>query len=90
MQNLQLYLFRTLPGSKKVDIRLDKMDDLYGSPSIDDIERFSRALFAGGCRGGQGCVEPGGASLLWLPRAVSYGVLAVTNMVRIDSTTCVW
>ncbi|GLI61205.1 hypothetical protein VaNZ11_003497 [Volvox africanus] len=46
MKGLELYLFRALPASRKVDIRLDKLDDLYGSPSIDDIERFQRSLFA--------------------------------------------
>ncbi|PNW82699.1 hypothetical protein CHLRE_06g290150v5 [Chlamydomonas reinhardtii] len=46
LQGLELYLFRALPSSRKVDIRLDKMDDLYGSPSIDDIEAFQRGLFA--------------------------------------------
>ncbi|KAG2443170.1 hypothetical protein HYH02_009579 [Chlamydomonas schloesseri] len=46
LQGLDLYLFRALPSSRKVDIRLDKMDDLYGSPSIDDIEAFQRGLFA--------------------------------------------
>ncbi|GFR49903.1 hypothetical protein Agub_g12009 [Astrephomene gubernaculifera] len=46
MQGLDLYLFRALPGSRKVDIRLDKLTDLYGSPSIDDIERFQRGLMA--------------------------------------------
>jgi len=32
---------RLLPG-KKLDIRLDRLTDKYGSPSIDDIEKFSR------------------------------------------------
>jgi len=32
---------RVLPG-KKLDIRLDRLDDKYGSPSIEDIEKFSR------------------------------------------------
>ncbi|GFH27419.1 uncharacterized protein HaLaN_25738 [Haematococcus lacustris] len=31
---------------RKLDIRLDRLDDLYGSPSIDDIEKFSRMLGA--------------------------------------------
>ncbi|GIL81705.1 hypothetical protein Vretimale_1345 [Volvox reticuliferus] len=46
MKGLEVYLFRALPAGRKVDIRLDKLDDLYGSPSIDDIERFQRSLFA--------------------------------------------
>jgi ribosome maturation factor RimP len=47
MQGLQLYLFRVLPPSMKIEIRLDKLEDLYGSPSIDDISSFSRKLYAG-------------------------------------------
>lgn len=39
---LELYLFRAMPATKRIDVRLDKLDDLYGSPSLDDIERFSR------------------------------------------------
>ena len=54
MQNLELYLFRTIPSSKKVDIRLDKLTDVYGSPSIDDIERFSRSLYGGTCHRSSG------------------------------------
>ncbi|KAG2497798.1 hypothetical protein HYH03_004069 [Edaphochlamys debaryana] len=46
LKGLELYLFRALPGQRKVDIRLDKLDDVYGSPSIDDIERFQRGMFA--------------------------------------------
>jgi len=33
--------YRLLPG-RKLDIRLDRLTDTYGSPSIDDIEKFSR------------------------------------------------
>ena len=47
MQGLQLYLFRVLPPSMKIEIRLDKLDDLFGSPSIDDITSFSRKMYAG-------------------------------------------
>ena len=74
-QGLELYLFRALPSSRKVDIRLDKMDDLYGSPSIDDIEAFQRGLFAGeagrqgGREGGRGVEGCGGG--MW-PRGVLY------------------
>eukprot|EP00195_Chlamydomonas_chlamydogama_P009484 CAMPEP_0202893122 /NCGR_PEP_ID=MMETSP1392-20130828/2755_1 /ASSEMBLY_ACC=CAM_ASM_000868 /TAXON_ID=225041 /ORGANISM="Chlamydomonas chlamydogama, Strain SAG 11-48b" /LENGTH=336 /DNA_ID=CAMNT_0049577329 /DNA_START=27 /DNA_END=1038 /DNA_ORIENTATION=- len=44
MSGIELYLFRAIPSLKKLDIRLDKLDDMYGSPSIDDIEKFSRML----------------------------------------------
>jgi hypothetical protein len=30
--------------NKTIEIRLDKLDDAYGSPGLEDIERFSRAL----------------------------------------------
>jgi len=39
MDGLELYLFRAIVPQKKLDIRLDKVTDLYGSPSIDDIEK---------------------------------------------------
>jgi hypothetical protein len=32
---------RALPGGR-LDVRLERLDDTYGSPSIDDIEAFSR------------------------------------------------
>mmetsp|Transcript_19424 Transcript_19424/g.50414 ORF Transcript_19424/g.50414 Transcript_19424/m.50414 type:complete len:350 (+) Transcript_19424:1687-2736(+) len=44
MQDLDLYLFRLIPG-RKLDIRLDRLTDTYGSPSIEDIEKFSRMLY---------------------------------------------
>eukprot|EP00199_Chlamydomonas_sp_CCMP681_P005582 CAMPEP_0119110148 /NCGR_PEP_ID=MMETSP1180-20130426/27233_1 /TAXON_ID=3052 ORGANISM="Chlamydomonas cf sp, Strain CCMP681" /NCGR_SAMPLE_ID=MMETSP1180 /ASSEMBLY_ACC=CAM_ASM_000741 /LENGTH=261 /DNA_ID=CAMNT_0007096313 /DNA_START=244 /DNA_END=1029 /DNA_ORIENTATION=- len=44
MSAIELYVFRALPGPK-LDIRLDRMDDPYGSPTIDDIEKFCRMLF---------------------------------------------
>lgn len=37
---------RALPGPK-LDIRLDRLDDPYGSPSIDDIEKFCRQVARG-------------------------------------------
>jgi hypothetical protein len=45
-ENLQLslYLFRVQVPSRTIEVRLDRQDDVYGSPDIDDIERFSRAL----------------------------------------------
>jgi hypothetical protein len=30
--------------NKTIEIRLDKLDDAYGSPGLEDIERFSRGL----------------------------------------------
>lgn len=42
--NLSLYLFRALVPTKTIEVRLDRLDDVYGSPDVDDIERFSRAL----------------------------------------------
>lgn len=35
---------RVIVPSKLIEIRLDKLDDVYGSPGLEDIERFSRAL----------------------------------------------
>lgn len=35
---------RVLAPNKTIEIRLDKLDDTYGSPGLEDIERFSRAL----------------------------------------------
>eukprot|EP00878_Enallax_costatus_P023867 GHUV01025422.1.p1 GENE.GHUV01025422.1~~GHUV01025422.1.p1 ORF type:complete len:254 (+),score=47.01 GHUV01025422.1:423-1184(+) len=42
--NLQLYLFRVMVPTKTIEIRLDRLDDVYGSPDLEDIQRFSRAL----------------------------------------------
>jgi hypothetical protein len=39
LEGLEIYLFRAIVPQKKLDIRLDKVTDLYGSPSIDDIEK---------------------------------------------------
>ena len=39
LEGLELYLFRAIVPMKKLDIRLDKLTDVYGSPSIDDIEK---------------------------------------------------
>lgn len=46
LQGLDLYLFRVLEPSKTIDVRLDRLDDKYGSPSIDDLERFARRMAA--------------------------------------------
>eukprot|EP00879_Flechtneria_rotunda_P028315 GHRR01030416.1.p1 GENE.GHRR01030416.1~~GHRR01030416.1.p1 ORF type:complete len:317 (+),score=84.42 GHRR01030416.1:336-1286(+) len=45
--SLNLYLFRVLVPTKTIEVRLDRLDDVYGSPDMDDIERFSRALMQG-------------------------------------------
>lgn len=39
---IELYSFKTIPSSKRLDIRLDKTGDRYGSPSLEDVEVFSR------------------------------------------------
>eukprot|EP00955_Chlamydomonas_euryale_P112432 366130-Chlamydomonas_euryale.AAC.59 len=39
MQGIEIYTFRPVVQSKKLVIRLDKLSDRYGSPSIDDIEK---------------------------------------------------
>ena len=40
--DLSLYSFRAIANSKTVDIRLDKLSDTYGSPTLDEIGAFSR------------------------------------------------
>ncbi|KAK9855497.1 hypothetical protein WJX84_008499 [Apatococcus fuscideae] len=42
--HLQLYLFRAIAKGTRLDIRLDKPEDPYGSPSMEDTETFLRAL----------------------------------------------
>ena len=44
MDGIQIYMFRALGAQKKLDIRLDKLTDIYGSPSMEDIEKFCRML----------------------------------------------
>jgi ribosome maturation factor RimP len=41
---LEIYSFRVIAGSKRVDIRLDKLTNKYGSPSLDEVGLFSRNL----------------------------------------------
>jgi ribosome maturation factor RimP len=41
-EDLALYAFRAVAGNKSVDIRLDKLSDTYGSPTLDEIGAFSR------------------------------------------------
>lgn len=40
--DLSLYAFRAVVNTKSVDIRLDKLSDTYGSPTLDEIGAFSR------------------------------------------------
>jgi ribosome maturation factor RimP len=47
LQGVQLYRFQVHDAAKRVEVRLDRLDDVYGSPSIDDIEVFSRQFLAG-------------------------------------------
>lgn len=39
---LSLWSFKAYPASKRVEVRLDKLTDRYGSPSLDDVSSFSR------------------------------------------------
>ena len=39
---LALYAFRAYNASKRIDIRIDKLTDTYGSPTLDEIGEFSR------------------------------------------------
>jgi ribosome maturation factor RimP len=41
---LEIYSFRVIQRSKRVDIRLDKLTNKYGSPSLDEVGTFSRNL----------------------------------------------
>jgi len=41
-EDLELYAFRAMSANKRVDIRIDKLTDTYGSPSLDEIGEFSR------------------------------------------------
>ena len=44
---LSLWSFRAHPSSKRIEIRLDKLSDKYGSPSLDDVSSFSRKFADG-------------------------------------------
>lgn len=37
-----LYAFRAYNASKRIDVRIDKLTDTYGSPTLDEIGEFSR------------------------------------------------
>jgi ribosome maturation factor RimP len=45
LPDLELYSFQVIPNKQRVDIRLDKLTDQYGSPSLDEIEQFSVAFY---------------------------------------------
>ncbi|KAK9918799.1 hypothetical protein WJX75_007027 [Coccomyxa subellipsoidea] len=45
MEDLELYSFRAAALRDRLYIRIDKMDDLYGSPTLDKVALFSR-MFA--------------------------------------------
>uniref|UniRef100_A0A061QYJ3 Uncharacterized protein n=1 Tax=Tetraselmis sp. GSL018 TaxID=582737 RepID=A0A061QYJ3_9CHLO len=47
MQGLEIYSFKAAPSSQSVRLRVDKLEDEYGSPSLEDIARVSRAMSAG-------------------------------------------
>lgn len=44
-EDLGLYLFRIDAVRNKVDIRIDSFTDAYGSPSLDQIQTFSRLFY---------------------------------------------
>ncbi|KAI3433874.1 hypothetical protein D9Q98_003676 [Chlorella vulgaris] len=44
LADIELFSLRAIPSGQRLDIRLDKMTDRYGSPSLSDIATFS-ALF---------------------------------------------
>ncbi|KAF8063723.1 Subtilisin BL [Scenedesmus sp. PABB004] len=60
--SLRLYLFRAVVPSRTIEVRLDRLDDPYGSPELEDIERFSRA-FAAGLEAELGAEEAGAIML---------------------------
>ncbi|KAK9823937.1 hypothetical protein WJX72_006504 [[Myrmecia] bisecta] len=41
--HLQLFSYTAVGASKRVDVRLDKPEDKFGSPTLDDISDFSRS-----------------------------------------------
>ncbi|GMH45014.1 hypothetical protein BSKO_12971 [Bryopsis sp. KO-2023] len=44
MENLDLFSFKVKDAVRKVEIRLDKRDNEFGSPGLEDIQEFSKAL----------------------------------------------
>lgn len=41
---LALYSLRAAPRSKRLDVRIDKLTNKFGSPSLDEVTQFSRAM----------------------------------------------
>ncbi|EIE18889.1 hypothetical protein COCSUDRAFT_45036 [Coccomyxa subellipsoidea C-169] len=77
MENIELYSFRAAALRDRLYIRIDKMDDLYGSPTLDDValfsSKFSQALDArlGEEAAGKLSVEvssPGAERIVRVPR----------------------
>jgi len=44
--DVELFALRCFPAPARVDVRLDKLTDKYGSPLLEDIEGFSRRFGA--------------------------------------------
>lgn len=44
MVELSLFSFRVMASNRKINIRLDKLSNKYGSPSLEEIKDFSRVL----------------------------------------------
>lgn len=42
--DLALYSFRAIPAVKRLDVRIDKLSDRYGSPSLDEVGEFAMRL----------------------------------------------
>merc|ERR1711976_39219 len=47
MQGLELYSFSAISESRVLRVSIDKLEDEFGSPSIEDITNFSRAMNVG-------------------------------------------
>jgi hypothetical protein len=50
LAGLEVFSLRAAPKAKRLGIRLDKLADRYGSPSLTEIERFTRAFNAAASR----------------------------------------
>eukprot|EP00894_Picocystis_sp_ML_P003432 jgi/Pico_ML_1/53949/g4405.t1 len=46
LEQCRLYSLRVFPRQALVDVRLDRLDNKYGSPTMEDIETFSREFNA--------------------------------------------
>ncbi|GBF98036.1 hypothetical protein Rsub_11147 [Raphidocelis subcapitata] len=62
MAELRLYALRAFAAPARVDVRLDKLTDAYGSPALEDIEAFSRR-FAAALEAELGAEEAGAIAL---------------------------